>query len=202
MGLKKIKTGIFEHYVCKGIITERDQATLRKNTKANWPIEHWLEDFEIEASRILTQYLPGWESLSIKELCANVPENEYPIAADAFGVLCLVRLVRHYLDEYDAERAVLYAIELSETAMMMTIRPHEKPAVTGRKVMRITAAGRSSEALRLAKARKAAEYKEWEEVARKYRQKHPKSSDRDIARRVAEEVSQKFETVRHALRKI
>jgi len=95
-------------------------------------------------------------------------------------------------------------LDLGRVSVQLFVRPHEKPAITGRKVMRKTAENRDSEGLRLAKQQKAAEHKKWARCAQQYRTRHPNHSAWDIARHVANELktSQKPDTIRRALRKI
>jgi hypothetical protein len=93
---------------------------------------------------------------------------------------------------------------LGAATTRLEARQHEKSAFTGRKVRRIDAEGRQSEALRLAKERKQKQYTEWSQCAQEIRQRHPNLSAWDVARHVKDKLKppQKADTIRRKLREI
>jgi hypothetical protein len=134
----------------------------------------------------------------------EIPANANPAINDAVEIMGEARLLRKFLSESNVEMAARCAYSLGICSIRLFVRRHEKPVITGRKVRRITADGRESEGLRLAKERKIEEYEKWAQCAQEYRTRHPNYSDWDVARHVAEQLktSQKPDTIRKALRKI
>jgi hypothetical protein len=202
MPIKKASTGIFEKETIWNL-TRAEQRLLRNRALNRWDLDGRLERLGAWAKKILKNAGMGWLPNGIESKISEAEWQEKPELGDAWLILTYIGVLRDAMKEGKIEKAICCALDLGELEVQAYVRPHEKPASIGRRVQRKTAENRDSEGLKLAKERKAEEYREWAECARQYRMRHRNPSGWEVARYVHRtlETVQKPDTIRRKLRK-
>jgi hypothetical protein len=107
-------------------------------TSENWQEAHGL--FLDMAKHSILNELKEWEDEAMKILHANgfkfpcKPDDSAPLAVkDAVTLVYSIMGTRDFIKRNDAPNAALCAFRAGNRAVMMMVRPAEKPAVTGRK---------------------------------------------------------------------
>lgn len=220
-----VDTGIFSERQIISPPTKRELAAISKWYRQHATLDGQIIDCEKSALSVLKKYGIGkWPTaatveytdkelttatMQFLEACQRDASDEL---RDAGLIMSLAHKVRRCVALGDAAEAAKYGLQLGVVGVRLAVRPHEKPAATGRKVRAGAAKGRTSDARAMTDA--AMIHEAWRRYADTVRAEHErrghKLSQRNLARMVRDHFNKqivddepriKFETVRKALQK-
>lgn len=192
MPIKKIDSGIFSRKVIKGFgkAEEREYQRIRENAT----LEKLLRDIEQRARAILRKH-------GINKWPNDMPFGEKSVFAtganeelnNADALLTNLHYLYKNLQSKDCDAIARYALAVGRLETMLDVRPHEKPAVTGRKSRAKMAQWREARSKKVA-SKHARIMKLFDEIKNQY-EAHERPSDREILKTIGKHLGLKFRTV-------
>jgi hypothetical protein len=179
MTIKRISTGIFGHDEISGL-TKADRILLKQKAISLLNVEKRLENIGKYANDILR----------------NHKENPEAVR-DANLVLNYIGILRDAARENNINDAMLAALNLGQASIMLYVRPHEKPATTGRKTLAFNAMRRAARSRKVEK-RHIKVIETFEEIEAQY-EPHERPSQREIIGSVCNHLKMNPNTVKSIL---